>query len=31
MTETLQWPAHHTDEPGSLWQRAILQETAARL
>lgn len=31
MTEMLQWPAHHTDEPGSLWLRAILQETAARL
>jgi LysR family nod box-dependent transcriptional activator len=31
MTEILQWPAHHTKEPGSIWLRNILRETAARL
>ncbi len=31
MNEMLQWPAHHTQEPGSLWLRNILQEVAARL
>ncbi len=31
MVETMQWPAHHTHEPGSLWLRKLLQETAARL
>jgi LysR family nod box-dependent transcriptional activator len=31
MTEVLQWPAHHSNEPGSRWLRQIIQETAARL
>jgi LysR family nod box-dependent transcriptional activator len=31
MTEVMQWPAHHSGEPGSLWLRRIIQETAARL
>jgi DNA-binding transcriptional LysR family regulator len=31
MTEMLQWPAHHTEEPGSLWLRAILKETSSHL
>jgi DNA-binding transcriptional LysR family regulator len=31
MTEILQWPTHHTNEPGSIWLRTILRETAARL
>jgi DNA-binding transcriptional LysR family regulator len=31
MTEVMQWPLPHTEEPGSRWLRAILQETAARL
>jgi hypothetical protein len=28
MIEMLQWPAHHANEPGSLWLRGILQDTA---
>jgi LysR family transcriptional regulator, nod-box dependent transcriptional activator len=28
MTEMLQWPAHHTGEPGSIWLRTIIRETA---
>lgn len=31
MVEMMQWPAHHTNEPGSQWLRQILQETAASL
>lgn len=31
MKEMLQWPAHHTEEPGSQWLRIILQEVAASL
>lgn len=31
MNEMLQWPAHHTHEPGSLWLRNILQEVASSL
>jgi DNA-binding transcriptional LysR family regulator len=31
MIEMLQWPAHHANEPGSLWLRGILQDTAKRL
>jgi DNA-binding transcriptional LysR family regulator len=31
MTEVLQWPTHQTAEPGSLWLRTLMQETAARL
>ena len=31
MTEVLQWPTHHTHEPGSQWLRKLLQETARRL
>jgi DNA-binding transcriptional LysR family regulator len=31
MTEMLQWPAHHAEEPGSLWLRTMVQQTAARL
>jgi DNA-binding transcriptional LysR family regulator len=31
MVETMQWPAHHTHEPGSLWLRNLLQETAEHL
>jgi DNA-binding transcriptional LysR family regulator len=31
MTEVLQWPAHHSNEPGSRWLRQIIQETATRL
>lgn len=31
MIEMLQWPAHHREEPGSIWLRKILQETASRL
>jgi hypothetical protein len=31
MTEVMQWPSHHSEEPGSQWLRGLLQETAARL
>jgi DNA-binding transcriptional LysR family regulator len=31
MNEMLQWPAHHTEEPGSQWLRNILQVVAANL
>ncbi len=31
MTEMLQWPAHLREEPGCLWLRKILEETAAEL
>jgi LysR family transcriptional regulator, nod-box dependent transcriptional activator len=28
MTETLQWSLHHSNDPGSLWLREILRDTA---
>jgi DNA-binding transcriptional LysR family regulator len=31
MVELMQWPAHHTNEPGSLWLRALLRETAREI
>lgn len=31
MNEMMQWPAHHTNEPGNCWLRSLVQETAARL
>jgi DNA-binding transcriptional LysR family regulator len=31
MIEVMQWPMHQTNEPGSLWLRHLLQETARSL
>ncbi len=31
MIEMLQWPVHHSEEPGSLWLREILRDTARNI